>query len=38
MLMDRRNKQSWIRVHVLVDYRLAVALGLLCIAIWLLMK
>lgn len=34
--MDRNR--SWIRVHVLVDYRLAFALGVLGIVIWLLFR
>jgi hypothetical protein len=36
--MDRRKKRSWIRVQVLIDYRFALALGTLSIAIWLLFK
>ena len=34
--MDPRK--SWIRVQVLVDYRLALALAVLGIAIWLLIR
>jgi len=34
--MDRYR--SWIRVQVLVDYRLALGLGILGIAIWLLIR
>ena len=34
--MDRYR--SWIRVHVQVDYRLALALAVLGIAVWLLIR
>jgi len=34
--MDR--KWSWVRVQVLIDYRLVLALGILCIFIWLLIR
>jgi len=34
--MDRNR--SWIRVLVLIDYRLAFALAILGIAVWLLIR
>ena len=34
--MDRYR--SWVRVQVVIDYRLALALGFVSIVIWLLIK
>ena len=31
-------QRSWIRVKILIDYRLALGLGVLGIAIWLLIR
>lgn len=36
--MDRDNRRSWVRVQVLIDYRFALALAILGISIWLLIK
>jgi hypothetical protein len=36
--MDRSKFRSWIRVQVIVDYRLALALAVLSISLWLLFK
>jgi len=36
--MDRHKFRSWIRVHVLIDYRLVLALAVLSVLLWLLIR
>jgi hypothetical protein len=36
--MDRRKFRSWIRVQVLIDYRLVLALAVVSLLTWLLFR